>query len=141
MAVHHVQERDNSKNFAFKCHRENQDIYAVNCITFHPTYGTFATTGSDGTYNFWDKVCQAASHPSGASSERAGGAWGNPLFSAAPPYPSPSLPRARPLHRSLLDHVPERPLPSYPSLSLNAPYPRIHPSRLTPLTLGSIPLA
>ena len=67
MAVHHVQERDNSKNFAFKCHRENQDIYAVNCITFHPTYGTFATTGSDGTYNFWDKVCPAASHPSSAS--------------------------------------------------------------------------
>ena len=32
-----------------------QDIYAVNHITFHPTYGTFATTGSDGTFNFWDK--------------------------------------------------------------------------------------
>ena len=28
-----------------------QDIYAVNHITFHPTYGTFATTGSDGTFN------------------------------------------------------------------------------------------
>ena len=55
VAVHHVQDRDNSKNFAFKCHRENSDIYAVNCITFHPTYGTFATTGSDGTFNFWDK--------------------------------------------------------------------------------------
>mmetsp|Transcript_71976 Transcript_71976/g.197088 ORF Transcript_71976/g.197088 Transcript_71976/m.197088 type:complete len:342 (-) Transcript_71976:14-1039(-) len=55
VAVHHVQERDVTKNFAFKCHRENQDIYAVNCITFHPTFGTFATTGSDGTYNFWDK--------------------------------------------------------------------------------------
>ena len=33
-----------------------QDIYSVNCITFHPTFGTFATTGSDGTFNFWDKV-------------------------------------------------------------------------------------
>ena len=50
-----MHDRDSSKNFAFKCHRDNQDIYAVNCITFHPTYGTFATTGSDGTFNFWDK--------------------------------------------------------------------------------------
>ena len=32
-----------------------QDIYAVNHIAFHPTFGTFATTGSDGTFNFWDK--------------------------------------------------------------------------------------
>jgi len=55
VAVHHVHDRDASKNFAFKCHRDNQDIYAVNCITFHPTHGTFATTGSDGTFNFWDK--------------------------------------------------------------------------------------
>ena len=55
VAVHHVHDRDTSKNFAFKCHRDNQDIYAVDCITFHPTFGTFATTGSDGTFNFWDK--------------------------------------------------------------------------------------
>ena len=41
---------DEQKNFAFKCHRENNlDIYSVNCIAFHPTFGTFATTGSDGT--------------------------------------------------------------------------------------------
>jgi WD40 repeat protein len=33
----------------------SQDIYSVDCITFHPTFGTFATTGSDGTFNFWDK--------------------------------------------------------------------------------------
>lgn len=43
------------KNFAFKCHRENADIYAVNSIAFHPTHGTFATSGSDGTHHFWDK--------------------------------------------------------------------------------------
>mmetsp|Transcript_59040 Transcript_59040/g.117299 ORF Transcript_59040/g.117299 Transcript_59040/m.117299 type:complete len:221 (-) Transcript_59040:175-837(-) len=56
VAVHHVHDRDKEKNFAFKCHREGtQDIYAVNCITFHPAFGTFATTGSDGTFNFWDK--------------------------------------------------------------------------------------
>ena len=47
-----------------------QDIYSVNCIAFHPTYGTFATTGSDGTFNFWDKDSRQrlkafgkASHP------------------------------------------------------------------------------
>lgn len=55
VAIHHVEEKDNQKNFAFKCHRENNNIFAVNCIHFHPTYGTFATTGSDGTFNFWDK--------------------------------------------------------------------------------------
>jgi len=55
VAVHHVHERNSRDNFAFKCHRDNQDIYAVDHITFHPTYGTFATTGSDGTFNFWDK--------------------------------------------------------------------------------------
>ena len=55
VAVQHVNKADESKNFAFKCHRENNDIYAVNCIAFHPTFGTFATTGSDGTFNFWDK--------------------------------------------------------------------------------------
>lgn len=56
VAVHHVDDAaGNSKNFTFKCHREGPDIYAVNSIAFHPEYGTFATAGSDGTYNFWDK--------------------------------------------------------------------------------------
>ena len=43
------------KNFAFKCHRENNDIYAVNSISFHPTFGTFSTAGADGSFHFWDK--------------------------------------------------------------------------------------
>jgi hypothetical protein len=34
-----------SKNFTFKCHRDNNDIYAVNSIVFHPVFGTFATAG------------------------------------------------------------------------------------------------
>eukprot|EP01118_Nematostelium_gracile_P002903 TRINITY_DN13345_c0_g1_i1.p1 TRINITY_DN13345_c0_g1~~TRINITY_DN13345_c0_g1_i1.p1 ORF type:complete len:334 (+),score=66.36 TRINITY_DN13345_c0_g1_i1:89-1090(+) len=55
VAIHHVEEKDRSRNFAFKCHRENNEIYAVNVICFHPTFGTFATAGSDGTFNFWDK--------------------------------------------------------------------------------------
>jgi hypothetical protein len=40
----------NSKNFAFKCHRDtardSNAIYAVNAISFHPGYGTFSTAGS-----------------------------------------------------------------------------------------------
>jgi len=55
VAIHHVEDKDSSKNFAFKCHRDNNDIYAVNVIAFHPGFGTFATAGSDGTYHFWDK--------------------------------------------------------------------------------------
>jgi len=55
VAIHHVEDKDSSKNFSFKCHREGNEIYAVNSISFHPVYGTFATTGSDGTFNFWDK--------------------------------------------------------------------------------------
>jgi mRNA export factor len=42
------------KNFSFKCHRQNQDVYAVNAIAFHPI-GIFATVGSDGAITFWDK--------------------------------------------------------------------------------------
>jgi WD40 repeat protein len=51
---------DQAKNFAFKCHRiENTNgssqTHAVNDISFHPVFGTFATVGSDGGVNFWDK--------------------------------------------------------------------------------------
>jgi WD40 repeat protein len=53
VAVQHIEESHHSKNFTFKCHREDQDIYAVNHLTFHPTLGTFVTCGSDGTFNFW----------------------------------------------------------------------------------------
>eukprot|EP00123_Amoebidium_parasiticum_P015856 comp23178_c0_seq1/m.37554 comp23178_c0_seq1/g.37554 ORF comp23178_c0_seq1/g.37554 comp23178_c0_seq1/m.37554 type:complete len:358 (-) comp23178_c0_seq1:240-1313(-) len=49
-------------HFSFKCHREqtqgigrnNPKIYSVNSIAIHPLYGTFATAGSDGVFNFWD---------------------------------------------------------------------------------------
>ena len=55
VAVNHVEESASSKNFTFKCHREQADIYSVNDIKFHPTHGTFVTCGSDGVFNFWDK--------------------------------------------------------------------------------------
>ena len=38
-----------------------QDIYAVNAIRFHKPYGTFSTAGSDGTFNFLDKVMNPTS--------------------------------------------------------------------------------
>jgi len=44
------------QNFAFKCHRDGSSIYAINAISHHPTkHGVFATMGSDGHFNFWDK--------------------------------------------------------------------------------------
>lgn len=55
VAVQHVDDAQSAKNFTFKCHREQSDIYAVNACIFHPTQGTFVTTGADGCYNFWDK--------------------------------------------------------------------------------------
>jgi mRNA export factor len=47
-------------NFSFRCHREppqnsNVNVFSVNAISFHPTYGTFSTAGADGTFHFWDK--------------------------------------------------------------------------------------
>jgi len=55
VAVNHVEDSLAAKNFTFKCHRENTDIYSVNDIKFHPVHGTFVTCGSDGVFNFWDK--------------------------------------------------------------------------------------
>ena len=57
VGIHYIDQKDSSKCFAFKCHRDSQSppsIYSVNSIHFHPT-GVFATAGSDGGYNFWDK--------------------------------------------------------------------------------------
>ena len=64
VAISHVQEKDVAKNFAFKCHRIENDIYAVNSLAFHH-YGTFATAGSDGVYTYWSVFGQqkAALHP------------------------------------------------------------------------------
>lgn len=42
------------KKFAFKCHRQGDLVYPVNCIEFHPRFGTFATGGCDGMVVMWD---------------------------------------------------------------------------------------
>ncbi|KAM7254090.1 hypothetical protein ACFE04_031772 [Oxalis oulophora] len=55
VGVHHLDDGQQSKNFTFKCHRDGNDIYSVNALNFHPVHHTFATAGSDGAFNFWDK--------------------------------------------------------------------------------------
>ncbi|ESQ27107.1 hypothetical protein EUTSA_v10018796mg [Eutrema salsugineum] len=55
VGVHHLDDSQQSKNFTFKCHRDGNEIYSVNSLNFHPVHGTFATAGSDGAFNFWDK--------------------------------------------------------------------------------------
>ncbi|CAL9056635.1 unnamed protein product [Musa banksii] len=55
VGVHHLDDAQQSKNFTFKCHREGNEIYSVNSMNFHPVHHTFATAGSDGAFNFWDK--------------------------------------------------------------------------------------
>lgn len=55
VGVHHLDESMANKNFTFKCHRDGSEIYSVNSLNFHPVHHTFATAGSDGAFNFWDK--------------------------------------------------------------------------------------
>ena len=65
------------KKYAFKCHRLKQDgvehIYPVNAISFHSSYNTFATGGSDGFVNIWDpfnkkRLCQFHRYPTNIAS-------------------------------------------------------------------------
>lgn len=50
------------KNFAFKCHRKKEGgvdvVYPVNCLAFHPTYGTLVSGGCDGLVYVWDPLSQ-----------------------------------------------------------------------------------
>ena len=55
VGIQYIEDKDASLNFSFKCHRDDKMIYSVNSIAFHPVYGTFSTSGSDGNFNFWDK--------------------------------------------------------------------------------------
>lgn len=36
VGVHHLDDAQQNKNFTFKCHRENNEIYSVNSLNFHP---------------------------------------------------------------------------------------------------------
>lgn len=55
VTVHFINPSDSKFTFSFKCHRDGNKVYPVQSIDFHPYYGTFSTTGSDGKINFWDK--------------------------------------------------------------------------------------
>lgn len=55
VGIHYLQKIPGKDSFAFKCHRQDSNVYAVNAICFHSQFGTFATCGSDGVVNFWDK--------------------------------------------------------------------------------------
>lgn len=63
-AIQYVSDSEQkSKGFSFKCHRELKNvggrqenkIFSLNAICFHPVQGTFATCGNDGTVTAWDK--------------------------------------------------------------------------------------
>lgn len=55
VGIQYIEEKDSSGTFSFKCHRDGNNVFSINSISFHPLYGTFSTAGSDGTFNFWDK--------------------------------------------------------------------------------------
>lgn len=55
VGIHYLNKVPGKENFAFKCHRQEANVFSVNAIAFHAPYGTFATVGSDGAVNFWDK--------------------------------------------------------------------------------------
>ena len=55
VGIHYLQKVEGRDSFAFKCHRQDNNVYSVNAICFHSQFGTFATVGSDGVVNFWDK--------------------------------------------------------------------------------------
>ena len=42
-------------DFAFRCHRNNEEVFAINDIAFNPAYGTFCSGGGDGSWIIWDK--------------------------------------------------------------------------------------
>ncbi|KAK9448022.1 WD40-repeat-containing domain protein [Limtongia smithiae] len=47
-----------TQKYAFKCHRAttpaHDTVYPVNALSFHPTFGTFVSGGSDALVCFWD---------------------------------------------------------------------------------------
>jgi cell cycle arrest protein BUB3 len=52
VSIEHLEELGltaTGSKYTFKCHRVQDRVYPVNCIDFHPRYGSFATGGCDGT--------------------------------------------------------------------------------------------
>ena len=55
VGIQYVTKVPGKESFAFKCHRQDSNVYPVNHICFNNQFGTFATVGGDGIINFWDK--------------------------------------------------------------------------------------
>jgi mRNA export factor len=55
VGIHYVRPVPGRESFAFKCHRQESNVYSVNGISFNHPLGTFSTIGSDGVVTFWDK--------------------------------------------------------------------------------------
>ncbi|KAL7479286.1 hypothetical protein ACHAW6_005024 [Cyclotella cf. meneghiniana] len=55
VGIQYVAKVPGKESFSFRCHRQEANVFAVNCICFHNQFGTFATVGADGIVNFWDK--------------------------------------------------------------------------------------
>jgi len=57
VAFHYIDEKQaKTDNFAFKCHRDNDLVYPVNALSFHPTHTrTISTAGADGLIHTWDR--------------------------------------------------------------------------------------
>lgn len=52
VSVEYLEELDRpavGKKYTFKCHRVGDLVYPVNCIEFHPKFGTFCTGGCEGS--------------------------------------------------------------------------------------------
>ena len=48
VGIQYLQKVAGKDSFAFKCHRQDTNVYSVNAIAFQEQFGTFATVGSDG---------------------------------------------------------------------------------------------
>jgi mRNA export factor len=60
VGVQFVSDQLQSKNFTFKCHRDQSNgVYAINSIAFHPRFGTYVTMGSDGCFHTWDNTAKS----------------------------------------------------------------------------------
>ncbi|CAO3618305.1 unnamed protein product [Cunninghamella blakesleeana] len=58
--LEYFDDEEQKKTTTFKLHRQIVDgyevVYPVNCLTFHPTHGTFSSGGSDGVVSIWDPI-------------------------------------------------------------------------------------
>jgi mRNA export factor len=52
VGIHYLQKVPGKDSFAFKCHRQDSNVFAVNAIAFQNQYGTFATVGADGIVKY-----------------------------------------------------------------------------------------